>query len=419
MFDVGDEILRAKARRTDEGLGANQARRTEEGGEGANQGCRTDMFRKSLRNANINYRCGWFFVTSQVAHNKSIFGAIVGEKVVLNDLGQKVWKYWQGLPAKYPELEVFESVLMPNHFHALIRIHYRATNREHHLGFLMSRFKGGAGYIYGKMRRAGLVEDIGEHLWQFDYWDDLVTSDGEFAAQAKYIRENPVNWSRDRYGACTSYHYGNLDLLNGPRIAFVASQGFYASELRPRRIWGRQDVRAKTRRTDEEGLRAKARRSEEGLGTNQARRSDEGLGANQARRTGGDGASSMRAASASAVNNPIIISTFTSAQEREALRRALSKGKRIIQVSPQGIPPEGELLPELAAACREGRALLLSPQQSGSRLNKKVATWCNEYVLRHSDEIWVGDISPNGMLHAMIKGLGKFSNNNVNDEFES
>ena len=380
MFDVGDEILRAKARRTDEGLGANQTR------------C-TDMFRKSLRNANINYRCGWFFVTSQVAHNKSIFGAIVGEKVVLNDLGQKVWKYWQELPAKYPELEVFESVLMPNHFHALIRIHYRATNREHHLGFLMSRFKGGAGYIYGKMRRAGLVEDIGEHLWQFDYWDDLVTSDGEFAVQAKYIRENPVNWSRDRYGACTSYHYGNLDLLNGPRIAFVASQGFYASELRPRRIWGRQDVRAKARRTDEGGE-----------------------GANQARRTGGGGASSMRAASAA--NNPIIISTFTSAQEREALRRALSKGKRIIQVIPQGIPPEGELLPELAAACREGRALLLSPQQSGSRLNKKVATWCNEYVLRHSDEIWVGDISPNGMLHAMIKGLGKFSNNNVNDEFE-
>ena len=454
MFDVGDEILRAKARRTDEeglrakarrseeglganrarrseeGLGANQARRTDEGGVEANQARRTDMFRKSLRNANINYRCGWFFVTSQVAHNKSIFGAIVGEKVVLNDLGQKVWKYWQGLPAKYPELEVFESVLMPNHFHALIRIHYRATNREHHLGFLMSRFKGGAGYIYGKMRRAGLVEDIGEHLWQFDYWDDLVTSDGEFAAQAKYIRENPANWSRDRYGACTSYHYGNLDLLNGPRIAFVASQGFYASELRPRRIWGRQDVRAKARRTDEGGLEAnQARRADEGgLGANQARRTDEGLGANQARRSdeGGveanqarrsdeGGASSMRVASAA---NPVIISTFTSAQEREALRRALSKGKRIIQVIPQGIPPEGELSPELAAACREGRALLLSPQQSGSRLNKKVATWCNEYVLRHSDEIWVGDISPNGMLHAMIKGFGKFSNNNVNDEFE-
>lgn len=30
---------------------------------------------KSLRIANINYRNGWFFVTVQVEHNKSIFGA--------------------------------------------------------------------------------------------------------------------------------------------------------------------------------------------------------------------------------------------------------------------------------------------------------------------------------------------------------
>ena len=400
MSEGDEEIMRAKARRTDEGSGAaNQARRSDEGSGAANQ---TDMrakarradgggdkplFRKSLRNANINYRSGWFFVTSQVAHNKSMFGAIVGDKVVLNELGQKVWEYWQGLPEKYPELEIFESVLMPNHFHALIRIHYRATNREHHLGFLLSRFKGGSGYIYGKMRRSGLVEDIGDHLWQFDYWDDLVTSDGEFSAQARYIRENPANWSRDRYGACTSYHYGNLDLLNVPRIAFVASQGFYASELRPRKIWEK---------------RAKARRSDEGSGAaNQARRSDEeGVGVER-----GEGTLSEQAASAA--NTPVIISTFTSAQEREALRRALAKGKRIIQVIPQGIPLEGELSPALVAACCEGRALLLSPQPSGSRLNKKVATWCNEYVLRHADEIWVGDISPNGMLHAMIRGLGR------------
>ena len=35
-------------------------------------------------------------------------------------------------------------------------------------------------------------------------------------------------------------------------------------------------------------------------------------------------------------------------------------------------------------------------------LNKKVATWCNEYVLRNADEVWVGDISPNGMLSSML-----------------
>ncbi len=66
------------------------------------------VFRKSLRNANINYRNGWFFVTFQVAHNKSIFGAIVGERCELNELGRQVEARWRELPAKYPELELDE-----------------------------------------------------------------------------------------------------------------------------------------------------------------------------------------------------------------------------------------------------------------------------------------------------------------------
>ena len=343
------------------------------------------VFRKSLRNANINYRNGWFFVTFQVAHNKSIFGAIVGECCQLNELGRQVEAYWRKLPAKYPELELDEFVVMPNHFHAILRIHYRPTNKEHHLGFLLGRFKGGTGYIYGKMRRAGLVEDIGEHLWQFDYWDKIVTSESQLAAYRKYIRENPKNWTRDRFGVVTQYSFGNLELLRGPRIAFVASQGFWASDLKPRLIW--QDGRAKARRTDTDDT-----------ANREARRTDTDDTANrEGKLVSGRGASAQE---------PPIISTFTSAQEREALRRALAKGRRVIQVIPQGIPPESELQPALLAACRNGQALLLSPQPPSSRLNKKVATWCNEYVLRHADEIWAGDISPNGMLAAMLKSLG-------------
>ena len=181
-------------------------------------------FRKSLRNARINYRAGWWAVTVQVANNKSLLGAIVGEKVVLNELGREVEEYWRGMPAKYPELEIFDFVVMPNHFHALLRIHWRATNREHHLGFLMGRFKGGTSYLYGKLHRAGFIGGVGfsqPTLWQRDYWDDLISSDEEFAGWQKYIRENPANWSRDRYGACTTYMFGDPELLNAPRIAFV------------------------------------------------------------------------------------------------------------------------------------------------------------------------------------------------------
>ena len=403
-------------------------------------------FRKSLRNPNINYRNGWFFVTTQVAHNKCILGAIAQDRCILTPLGEAVRDYWLSMPAKHPELELDEFVVMPNHFHAILRIHFRATNKEQHLGYLMSRFKGGTGYIYGKMKcglkpaapiqtsaapiqarapnvpaapiqthalevpaapqaalisecgaSAPLAPDIGDHLWQFDYWDDLITSADELENQRRYIRGNPGNWTHDRFGPCTEHSFGNLDLLSAPGIAFVASQGFGAATLRPR-LFG-----AKAPRGD---IVAKAPRPD--------------------------------------IKEAVIISTFTSAQEREALRRALAKGRRVIAVLPQGLPAGAEAprsdtdprrsdtdprrsdrgpRPECAlgsntathdiwtagvdavllAAASEGRALLLSPQPSGSRLNKKVATWCNEYVLRHASEIWTGDISEGGMLHALLR----------------
>ena len=336
--------------------------------------------RKSLRNAAINYRAGWWAITVQVAKNKSLLGAVVGESVVLNDLGKAVEAYWLSLPEKYPELERFDFVVMPNHVHALLRIHWRETNREHHLGFLMSRFKGGTSYLYGKMRRAGTIEDIGEQLWQRDYWDDLVSSDAEFAGWQRYIRENPANWSSDRYGACTTYTLGDTELLNVPRIAFVASQGYEASALKLRKIWA-------------EGRAAKAAPSDE-----------ESEAATDKEKAANTVSSSERPASAGPPTK-VLISTFTSAQEREMLRRVLAKRKPFIAVFPGGIPQESELSPALAAAVREGRALLVSPQPSGSRLNKKIATWCNEFLLRNAVEIWEGDISPNGMLRQMLTGI--------------
>ena len=363
-------------------------------------------FHKSLRNPNINYRSGWWSVSIQVAKNKSLFGAIVGEKVVL---------------------------------YALLRIHFAPTNREHHLGFLMSRFKGGTAYIYGKMRRAGEIEDLGEHLWQRDYWDDLVTSENEFKGWQKYIVENPANWSSDRYGACTAYTMGDTELLNRPRIAFVASQGYYASELRPRRIWAAEAARFDTCGGGASGTAARFDTCGRGASGTAARFETCGRGASgtaarfdnggggvasgsgdatlseRAASGAGDATLSERAASGAgdatfseraALAAPVLISTFTSAQEREALRRALAKKRPLVAVFPAGLPQESEMPAGLAAAIREGRALAVSPQAPGSRLNKKIATWCNEFLLKNAEEIWIGDISPNGMLAQMLAGLG-------------
>lgn len=308
-------------------------------------------FHKSLRNKNIDYGHGRYFVTIQVAHNKSILGAIVGERSVLNELGKGVQDVLADLPLKYPELELGEFVIMPNHIHMIVAIQRRATNKENHLGFLIGRFKGASAFIYGRMKSAGKVEDIGEHLWQVDYWDDLISSEDEFRGYERYIRNNPKNWSRDRWGEVTKYMQGEETLLDFPKRAFVASRGFAAAALVPHRI------------------------------------------------------ELKRGTLVPHTPETVLISTFTSAQEREALRRALGKKRNIIHVCPQGIPRETELSAEQKLALEEKRLLFISPQANGSPLNKKVATWCNEYVLRQAAEIWVGDISPNGMLATLIEGL--------------
>ena len=195
--------------------------------------------RPMLRNANIDYSHGTFFVTIQAAFNKTIFGAIVGEMSVLNELGEAVTESLRSLGERYPGTEVVEFVVMPNHVHVILRLLRRLGNRKHQLGYVVGRFKGWIAKVYRDMVAQGRAVDVGTTPWQRDYWDKLVTTEEQLAAYRRYIRNNPAKWTRDRFGAVTSYSFGNVALLNVRFVGFVASQGAYKSELKPRLLWVR------------------------------------------------------------------------------------------------------------------------------------------------------------------------------------
>jgi len=84
------------------------------------------------------------------------------------------------------------------------------------------------------------------------------------------------------------------------------------------------------------------------------------------------------------------------------LRRLVASGRRFIAVYPGGIPVS--LPREIAASVESGRALLLSPAESGTGVNKQRAVWCNEYVIRRSATVWCGMIKPGGTLESILKG---------------
>ena len=326
--------------------------------------------RPQLRNGTINYRFGWFFVTFQVFENKSLLGAIVGENCILNELGLAVKDLIETLPKYNPEVYVDCFVVMPNHVHLVLKIDDRQTNEEHHLGKIMRKLKSLAARDYRILGSRGVVPCLGTKLWQDNYWEKIVTSHEQLEAIRRYIENNPKRWSTDRFGPVTTFSCGNLALLNEPFVAFVASQVARGDALAPRE-WARHDGLAPR---DEAGRDGPAPRDLESLGER-------------------------------GCDPPPVISTFTSPQEREALRRLLAKKRRIIAVYPGGIP--AVLPPAIAESVDAGRMLLLSPVESGTGVNKQRAIWCNEYVIRRAKKVWCGAITPGGTLESILKGVDK------------
>ncbi len=326
--------------------------------------------RPQLRNGKINYRFGWFFVTFQVFENKSLLGAIVGENCILNELGLAVKGLIETLPKYNPEVYVDCFVVMPNHVHLVLKIDDRPTNEEHHLGKIMRKLKSLAAREYRILGSRGVVPCQGSKLWQDNYWEKIVTNHEQLEAIRRYIENNPKSWSIDRFGPVTTFSRGNLALLDEPFVAFVASQVARGDALAPRE-WARHNALAPREWARRDGL---------------APQDCEALGER-------------------GCDPPPVISTFTSPQEREALRRLLAKKRRIIAVYPGGIP--AVLPPAIAESVDAGRMLLLSPVESGTGVNKQRAIWCNEYVIRRAKKVWCGTITPGGTLESILKGVSK------------
>ena len=331
-----------------------------------------------LRNPNIDYERGWFSVTVQVAHNKSVFGAIVGEECELNALGRAVHEAWLSHPAHTPGLFIDEFRLMPNHFHAALKLtpgavaggtrdsaRSGAGPRGRGLSFVLGKFKSYTNHLYLEMKKAGTCIDIGPRLWQASFYDNLISSHEELEAVRKYFRDNPKNWNHDRFGPVTTYGIGNAELLSRSLVAFVASESRPGAAAGAPREWGAPTA-----------VDGEARECAPNLVTS--------------------------GHCARGETRPVI-STFTSPDEREVRAKCLRKKRAFIWVCPGGI--WNPLPPAIAKACEEGWGFVCSPVPSGTGVNKQRAIWCNQYVIKQADSVWVGTIRPGGSLETLLNSI--------------
>ncbi|MGE0268616.1 MAG: transposase [Candidatus Omnitrophota bacterium] len=79
--------------------------------------------RKPTRLEHYDYsKPGYYFITVCTRNRKDWFGEIRDGKMMLNPCGEIVSQCWHDLPAHYPNLQLDQFVIMPDHIHGIINI---------------------------------------------------------------------------------------------------------------------------------------------------------------------------------------------------------------------------------------------------------------------------------------------------------
>ena len=79
--------------------------------------------RRPLRIKGYDYTSpGAYFVTICARQRRCVFGDVLADAIVLSRLGQIVHDTWREVPLRFPNVELDEFVVMPNHLHGLLLI---------------------------------------------------------------------------------------------------------------------------------------------------------------------------------------------------------------------------------------------------------------------------------------------------------
>ena len=77
--------------------------------------------RRSIRAKGYDYvQDGAYFVTVCAQGKRCLFGEVANKKMELNGAGRMVRDYWINLKNRFPNIEIDEFNVMPNHFHGIL-----------------------------------------------------------------------------------------------------------------------------------------------------------------------------------------------------------------------------------------------------------------------------------------------------------
>jgi len=223
----------------------------------------TPLRRRSIRLKGYDYsKAGAYFITICVKDKIHFFGKIENGIMILNDAGIMIDKWWQKISEKFPDIELGDYQIMPNHFHAIVintgmgnivradpcvrpetdksdsnetfdsnesldsnktldsndtlnlnigQTHgFTPTNADNtetllgeHTGSplraILQWFKTMSSNEYiHGVKKLGWRPFYGK-LWQRNYYEHIIRDEKSYNAIVNYIKNNPANWENDNF----------------------------------------------------------------------------------------------------------------------------------------------------------------------------------------------------------------------------
>lgn len=191
--------------------------------------------RRSIRLKEYDYsKEGMYFVTMCVFNRIALFGEIENGKMILNELGEIVEKCFNEIPCHFPYVRIDKYVVMPNHFHGIIKINGMPVGANNYspeyddkLNNIINDFENGAkdisplqinnkcssNKIYGTSKTIGSIIrgfKIGvtkwvrkntniKNVWQRNYYEHIIREELDLYRIYEYIDNNVLNWDTDKY----------------------------------------------------------------------------------------------------------------------------------------------------------------------------------------------------------------------------
>lgn len=175
--------------------------------------------RGTIRLKGYDYsQLGLYFVTICTQNRECLFGDVFNEKMILNNIGNMIEKWWNKIPNKYSRVELDVCQIMPNHIHGVIQIvgadpcvrpndgSTRGSNGNGStrgstpttVGTMIQWFKTMSTNEYIKNVHDKKWKPFDKRLWQRNYYEHIIRSENDLNKIREYIKTNPQMWERDR-----------------------------------------------------------------------------------------------------------------------------------------------------------------------------------------------------------------------------